>query len=143
MIQRIQSIFLLLAAGAGLGLLGLPFASTAQAQEGSALFADAQFLLNDNMVLLGLFVGGGALFLITIFLFRNRRLQMTLSLFGILLMVAGAAWGGYLFSQNIPDQAYDIKAGTALPLLGIIFAMLAYNRIKKDDKLVRSMDRLR
>lgn len=143
MIQRIQSIFLLLASGACLSLLGIPMATTGAVREQSTLFADARFELSDDGILLGLFLAGGALLFLAIFLFKNRRLQMTLSLFAVAVIVGGAAWGGYLFSRELPLPAYDIKLGAAMPLLSIVFALLAYNRIRKDETLVRSMDRLR
>jgi len=37
----------------------------------------------------------------------------------------------------------DFRLGSALPLLGIIFNLMAKRNISKDEELIRSMDRLR
>ena len=55
MIQRIQSIFLFLAAAALLGLFGLPFASTEEPVTASALFADQKYNILDHTAISVLF----------------------------------------------------------------------------------------
>ena len=74
MIQRIQTIFLLLASGASLGLFGLPFASGSDTAQ-NELLADGAFALNDHIGLMAAFAVAGALTLAAIFLFKNRGLQ--------------------------------------------------------------------
>lgn len=143
MIQRIQSIFLLLGSGACFSLLGLPVSDTETAVAGSQLFADRTFDVYDSPVLLGLFLGAGALLLIGIFLFRNRKLQMNLSWLGIALVVGGLGFGFYLLSQDAAQDAATFASGTVMPLLAIVFAYLAKVFIGKDERLVRSADRLR
>lgn len=146
MIQRIQSIFLLLAGSASLGVFGLPFARTAQAIEGSAIFDDAVYNVNDQLALMLLFGLSGALALLAIFLFRNRKLQMKLSLSALILNLGGLAFGLVYLLQEITDagkEAIQDGLGMYLPVIAIICGLLAYRFIKKDDKLVRSMDRLR
>jgi hypothetical protein len=146
MIQRIQSIFLLLAGGASLGLFGLPLAKTPQPIEESAIFADAVYNLNDQVALMVLFGLAGAMALIGIFLFRNRPLQMKVSLSALIINLGGLAFGAYYLSQNITEageKAIQDGLGMYLPLVSIFFAFLAYRFIRRDDKLVKSMDRLR
>jgi len=146
MIQRIQSIFLLLAGSASLGLFGLPLAKTAQPIEESAIFADAVYNLNDQVGLMVLFSLAGAMALLGIFLFRNRRLQMKVSLSALIINLGGLAFGAYYLSQNITEageKAIQDGLGMYLPLVAIFFAFLAYRFIRRDDKLVKSMDRLR
>ena len=143
MIQRIQTIFLLLAGGAALSLFALPFATTSEAKADSVLFADATFNIQDGPVMMGAFALAGLLLIATIFLFNNRKLQMTLTKVGLFITGVGVGVGAYHLSN---DQAVDVAEpalGIALPLLVVIFAYLAHRYINKDEKLVRSVDRLR
>lgn len=143
MIQRIQSLFLLLASGSCFSLFGLPVSDTDTAQAGSNLFADREFTLFDSPVLLGLFGLAGALLLLGIFLFRNRKLQMNLSWLSIALVVGGLGFGFFLLSQDSAQEAATFASGTIMPLIAVLFAYLAKVFINKDEKLVRSADRLR
>ena len=103
--------------------------------------------VQDNIVLLSITILGGLLALIAIFLYQNRPLQMKLSIF-VLILAIFLPLVAFLLIYNegtalasgtiITDQA-----GTYLPLVSIIFGFLAYNGIKKDETLVKSMDRLR
>jgi hypothetical protein len=144
MLQRIQTIFLALAAGASFGSMGMPFATTPEAAEASMLFADAAFTVQDHIALLALFAVGGALAVASIVLFKNRALQMRLSLLSFFALLAGSAFGIVLFVMDRQTAAgTSIALGAFLPLAALILLLLAYRFIKKDEKLVRSMDRLR
>jgi hypothetical protein len=144
MIQRIQSILLLLAAGASFGLFGLPFATGASAEQ-SPLLSDGVFNLNDHIGLLIAFAGAGALALIAILLFKNRPLQMKIALVSLLFILAGIGFSAYLLFTQASEvmSSLQLGIGAFLPILGIILIVLANRYIKKDEKLVRSMDRLR
>lgn len=149
MIQRIQSIYLALASGASLALFGLPFASTAEPVNESALFADSVYNISDHIVLTLLFAGAGLLALVTIFLFNNRSLQINLSRVAIVATIVGLILGVVLFlndsitknGDNLPDP--DDGLGIFLPIVAIVLLFLALRNIRKDDKLVKSADRLR
>ena len=146
MLQRIQSIFLLLAGAASLGLFGVPFATTPQAVEGSMLFADAAYNVQDQPALMVLFGLAGALALIGIFLFGNRLLQMRMSIFAFIANLIGVVLGVLFFMQNSNDVGGDSihdSLGAYLPIVAMILLLVAYRFINKDEKLVRSMDRLR
>lgn len=146
MLQRIQSVFLLLAGLASLSLFGAPFATTPQAVEGSTLFADAAYNIQDQPALMALFGLAGLLAIISIFLFRNRLLQMRMSIFAFIANLIGIVLGVLFFMQNsqdVGDKAIDDGIGLYLPVAAMILALVAYRFISKDEKLVRSMDRLR
>ena len=146
MIQRIQSIFLFLAAAAGFGLLSLPFATTAEAVATSALFADASYSVNDNIGLLVLFAVAGALALASIFLFNNRTLQQKIAQLSIVANVIGLVLTVILFWQDglmNSDVAINDGVGAYLPFVFLFFGVLALRAIRKDESLVKSMDRLR
>ena len=146
MIQRIQSIYLLLASAAGFGLLALPFATTPQTVETSALFADAIYNVNDNIALLVLFAVAGALALAAIFMFNNRKTQMKLAQIAIVANVVGLILAFILMLQdgaNLGTVDPDDGVGAYLPFGFLLFGILALRAIGKDEKLVKSMDRLR
>lgn len=146
MIQRIQTIFLFLAAAGIGGLFALPFTSSSEAVAESAILNDSTYNVYDDPVMMGLFGGAALMALIAIFLFKNRVLQMRMGLFSILLTIAASAWGIYLFfqeSEKLSGMQLSFGAGLALPLVSLILILVANRFIKKDEKLVKSMDRLR
>jgi len=145
MIQRIQSVLLLLAAAAVFALFKLPFGSSKTIAE-SALFNDGIFSIQDHVGLLGLFCAAGAIAFITIFLFNNRPLQLKLSRVAIIANVIGIILAAVLFMQDSNAMGAVVpkeELGLGLPILSIIFAALAIRFINKDENLVKSMDRLR
>ncbi len=145
MIQRIQTVFLLLAAIAFFLLFQFPFAISDIANPG--FLADKDFDIFDNIILIILTVLGGVIALISIFLYKNRPLQIKLSYFiiiiGILLILVAVVLF-YNEAANIFDKV-GIKDGLGLfmPFLAFIFGFLAAKFIRKDEKLIRSADRLR
>ena len=146
MIQRIQSIFLLLASAAGFGLFGLPFATTPKTVAESSLFSDAVYNLNDHVALLSLFAVAGGLALIAIFLFKNRPLQLNLTRLSIVANVVGLVIAVVFIMQdgtNLSGIEPNDGVGAYLPFAFLVFAILALRAIGKDEKLVKSMDRLR
>ena len=72
MIQRIQSLFLLLAAAAAFCLFRFPFANSSNSIEGSAIMNDSLYTIQDHVGLLALFCIAGGLAFVSIFLFNNR-----------------------------------------------------------------------
>ncbi|MGB3801828.1 MAG: DUF4293 domain-containing protein [Lewinella sp.] len=143
MIQRIQSIFLALAAFCSFGLFGTDAAETPSPVASSDIFADAQLTVYDSPVLIGGVAAAGAVLLLAIFLFRNRKLQGILCTVAIMLTVAYAAYGGLLWTQDSAADQAGAEFGVTLPVLAVIFAVLASRYIRKDERLVRSADRLR
>lgn len=149
MIQRIQSIFLLLASV----VLGLLFVKTFSfANIDSNLMGemgnDGKFNLYDN-VFLALINGISiAIFLLSIFLFKNRSQQQIMVRLGILLQVILIGIGIFLIVDNssigskiLNELSLDL--GIGLPLIAMLLGWLASRSIKKDENLVKSMDRLR
>ncbi len=139
---------LLLAALALGGLFILPFAKTAEPQE-TGIFSDAVYNLNDETVLLILTIVGIALALVTIGLFKNRKAQIRLGYIGAAICAAIPAAAILLMpDETAQDMAMSkiessFSAGIFVPAAALIFFLLASRFTKKDEKLVRSMDRLR
>jgi len=146
MIQRIQSLFLLLAAGSAFSLFALPFASTNNGVSTSSIFGDALYNINDHIGLLVLFCLAGGLAFIAIFLFNNRKTQLLVSRIAVVANIVGLALAIILFmndSQTLGNATPDDELGIGAPILFLIFGFLAMRFINKDEKLVRSADRLR
>lgn len=82
---------------------------------------------------------------ITIFLFRNRKIQLKLAA-GLVcitaLLILVLIWYAYTVSSEF-NAGLMYRVNLILPLLILIFSFLAYRNIRKDEKLVRSYDRLR
>jgi hypothetical protein len=142
MIQRIQSLWLLIVA------------LTAFATSRLTLYVgtlpnntELPFLLSANLLLAIVIIVLGILAVICLFLYKNRKLQFKLSVLGVIFSI------GFLFleyyvvenvfkpEKNIQTGSYQI--GALLPLVMVVFFFLAARGIYKDEKLVKSMNRLR
>ena len=145
MIQRIQSIFLLLSGISFFSLFGLPFATSTVAIPN--LFSDLVYNIQDSPILLVLTILGGIISVGAIFLFNNRGLQVRLSYLAtvtsILLLIVALL---LVYNERTTDAGAETITegfGIALPILSLIFSILAARYIGKDEYTVRSMDRLR
>lgn len=149
MIQRIQTVFLLLAAAAGFGQFALPYLSTEQGNPAATLPALSDNVVNpmDNPGLLGLCVLSGIVSVVAIFFFKNRPLQARLAGGAAVAAILLTVLAGFVVFQTVQQlpsggsTAYGV--GLALPVIALIFNWLAAKFIRKDEHLVRSADRLR
>ncbi len=88
----------------------------------------------------------GAIPFIAIFLFRNRKQQITLAYLAIIAVLGHFFWLYNTTKQVIGDfklQPENYGIGIILPSLTILFLIFAIKGIRKDERLVRSTDRLR
>jgi hypothetical protein len=149
MIQRIQTLFLILAAGSAAGQFFAPYLSAAEGNPSRTLpaMADGALTASDNPGMLGLCALVALLTLGAVFLYNNRPLQGRISAMAGIAALFGAALTGiqmYQTMQAAPEGGtLQMGAGIALPVLAILFTGLAGRYIRKDEKLVRSADRLR
>lgn len=136
MIQRIQTIYLLIAFII-MGILPFVFPLETSAA-GQKTFAMDHM---SDMILFGL---SAALSLITIFLFKNRKLQFVLGRLNIILNLILLGLFVYHSLSLSGEVATSEKGiGMFLPIFSIVFLVLANKAIKKDEDLVKSVDRLR
>ncbi len=148
MIQRIQTVWLFMAAIAGLLILFFPIAEL--------LSGGAKYLLDfndikadDGTVVKTAYAYTGVLGVsilinvITIFLYKNRTLQMRLCVYNSLLVIALVGLSGFFAYQAVPDSEVTLGISAFIPFIMFILNMMARNGIKKDEKLVRSVDRIR
>lgn len=142
MIQRIQTIFLLLASASFGGLFLLPLATSDQPT--TMFLSDRVYDITDHPALLGLTLLGVVLGLIAIFLFKKRPAQVKLGYMVIVLAIL-LPLAAFLLFMNESAAAVQVsdEPGMILPAGAILFGALAVHFIRKDEKLVKSMDRLR
>lgn len=145
MIQRIQTIFLFFAAACFAILFMVPMATSDKPT--AQFLADQVYTIQDQMVLMGLTVLGALIALFAIFLFNNRKLQVKLGYVLIVLAILLPVAAFIFLSNDTANQDatahIEKQWGMFIPAASILFAGLAINYIRKDDKLVKSMDRLR
>jgi hypothetical protein len=145
MIQRIQSVFLLLCSASFFGLFGVPFATSSVSLP--ELFSDMVYNVSDNIILLILCILGGIISLGAIFLYNNRGLQLKMSYVATMLSILLPLTAFLLVYNEGTGSAnadkIDDAPGLYLPLLGLVFSVLAARFIQKDENTVKSMDRLR
>lgn len=144
MIQRIQSIYLLIATVLSGGLI---FPLNLWITEQGIEFYALDSLSSDNLVLASVFVlfmASALLTLITIFQFKKRQLQFVLGRLTILINFILVGILVY-FAQNLSGemQVSEKGIGLLIPIFTIVFVALANKAIKKDEELVKSVDRLR
>ncbi|WP_108823480.1 DUF4293 domain-containing protein [Dysgonomonas sp. Marseille-P4361] len=152
MIQRIQTIFLLLTA---IFMASAVFCPLFEIVEGGKLALTFHSfgigkMFNAEYPTWGILTFGiisSLLAFINIFLFKKRKLQINIALITALSIVvyfiATLVYLNAYLSKLESDYNLNIQFGIILPVLALIFDLLAMTRIKKDEKLVKSLDRIR
>ena len=138
MIQRIQSIYLLVASVLQGLLFVVPFATSDQPSPG--ILEDSRFDIYDDFILLVIVSLCVAISVISIFLFRNRNLQASICVLAALLSCGLLFWIGFSAYQ-LPGSI--TISGLIIPCIAVLPLMLARHSILKDERLVKSADRLR
>ncbi len=144
MIQRIQTVWLLLAMACAVLLLYFPVWQIFDGGiEGGmdVVGAGTHFFLLPFAPILFIFHS------IAIYSFKNRKRQLNFCNIDILLFIIYLI--AVLIILQTENQIFsdfhlgDFRFGALLPIIGIILNLMAKRGIKKDEELVRSMDRLR
>ena len=136
MIQRIQSIWLLLASACAFASFKFPYYSGTNAKG----LSPYQLNASENFLLMATTAVVGALALFNIFLFKKRTLQLRLCVLGILL----EALLIFLYYRQVKTFTQGTYALTAILHSVIVIAFfLAARGIHKDEKMIKDSDRLR
>lgn len=153
MIQRIQTVFLLLTVAAQGFFLGMPLARFLMVNDMAInLFAtgfknaDSGEMALSTEALLFLACAILTLSIITIFLYKKRILQIRFCIYNMLLnvgMIGLLIFQIYTFAKNNPVTAQSFTPALAIPLAIIILLYLAFRGIRKDEVLVKAYERLR
>jgi glucan phosphoethanolaminetransferase (alkaline phosphatase superfamily) len=136
MIQRIQSVWLLLASACAFLSMKFPFFYISA----NPTTNSDQYNATHNMILLILTSVSGTLCLFTIFVFKQRKLQLWLT---ILAIVISALNIFLYFNYKKDNPGGGLALTSVFAFLIPIFLILAVRGISKDQKLIKSMDRLR
>ena len=153
MLQRIQTIYLMIIVGLLIGFIYLPIAElvSGNLQVINLDLAHSFVLKEITIVKVSLRVAQTLAWMlivistITIFLFKNRKKQMLLCvLSAILLVILNLVSLFFVYSiETNTGLAAHYRCTIVLPLVGLVVSFLAYRGIKKDEQLVKSYDRLR
>jgi hypothetical protein len=159
MIQRVQSVLLAIIATLMVAVLFLPlYVKVDEVSKEQLLLTAQQIVRTDSAgaVLSSqnvIYVGGLALIaagisVYSLISFRNRKMQLWLG-FANTLVIAGFLGLTFYHSAITIEQNIGLKSlgtreiGFYLPLVALIFNYAANRLIRSDEKLVRSMDRIR
>lgn len=136
MIQRIQTIYLFLAA---VITGGLPFVFYLWKNTSNSII----YAVNKPIVL-GIFIGAALMSIAAIFMFKNRKSQFILNRLNIILnFILLIVLVYQSLSLSGETEVSEKGIGMLLPILSIVLLVLANKAIKKDEDLVKSVDRLR
>lgn len=131
-IQRIQTLWLLLALGATIVVALRPF---------SWLGVEPVFVA-DFPVLAVLTWLIACLLFINIFTFKNLKLQKSVSLLSLVLMVILAIVGFIYQARLMPEAVPEWGGGVLFLIVAAFFDVLAYRGMARDQKKLRNSDRL-
>jgi hypothetical protein len=141
MIQRIQTLWLLLSTACAALFIYLPV------YKGIFLNGTWQAVsISENLFLLSGATVSGCIGLITIFLFKKRKVQKRLIMLNVLLTIGVFVAQYYLieiFKKDIGIIQGDWEMTAILPLFILVFHVFAYRGIAADEKLLSSADRMR
>ena len=155
MIQRIQTVYLLLVAGLFIALMFLPLADV---RSGDMVFSfdiaglntltEPSVLTSSTWPLIVLVAIMALLSLVAVFMYKKRILQIRICVFNSLLTIGFCIlFGLYLWrfakSPDLPDFKVSMQVWAAFPIISLILNYLAIRKIGSDEALVRSLDRLR
>ena len=128
MLQRIQSVYMLIAFISSIFYSYLAYTS---------LFKEnTLFAISGGIISL--------LILINIFLYKNRKLQIKLNnlvIFVLIVLLGLSIYQVGLLSGEKSFSEKDIKL--LVPVISIVFLLIANKYIKRDERLVKSVDRIR
>jgi hypothetical protein len=155
-IQRIQTLYLL-AAGVLMALM-LFFPLAEVAADGRSFytvysrgwfFHEGGETVDMAMPTWPVFILVGVLVLLplfTLFLYRKRKLQIRISVYCIILAfgLIGLIYYFFLIGfRQLDEPAYAFRFPLIVPVIFIVLMYLAFRGIRKDEILVRSLDRIR
>ena len=156
MIQRKQTLFLLLAVIASVVMFFFPLAHFIGEKDSIVLYVQKVYsLVPDHQLSYGLTFLLSLLIpnifvilfsLIAVFLYKNRKLQMRiiqLNVFVEVLFIALFFFYDVNVLQTAAGSAPDYNIGAMMSPIAMVFLVLAYYGVRSDERLVRSADRLR
>ncbi|MCC8142958.1 MAG: DUF4293 domain-containing protein [Tannerellaceae bacterium] len=153
MLQRIQTVYLLIIVALTTAMLFLPLANLQMDGAfykldvlGVSTLTSPSELVYPVWSLFALVAIIIVVALVSIFLYKKRMLQIRLCVFNALLMLGFYGLVAFLLwnmKSEIVDFAFNLKIALAFPIISLILDYLAIRNIGADEALVRSLNRLR
>lgn len=159
MIQRVQTLFLLAVAGFLSAILFLPMWREVSTLSGDKATLNSyeltyvngntgEVLLQQPTYYIAIVIGLSiAVAIWSIFMYKNRLMQVKLGMINSLIMAAALGLSLYFIMKSeplvVPTQQGEYEIGFYMFIGSMISNLLANRFIRKDEKLVRSVDRLR
>ena len=144
MVQRIQSLYLFFSSIISLGLIFVfELWVNVDKIEFFAMDLFDETYLTYNVVPI-LFLLSGLMSLMSLSLFKTRLKQFILNRFNILInLILLGVLIYHLLTLSGEAEVSEKGIGVLLPIIVIVLLVLANKAIKKDEDLVKSVDRLR
>jgi len=155
MVQRIQTVYLLIVAALFIALMFLPLAIV---NSGGDTFTFELMGLVSPTQPTEIAFSTWPLFCLTaiislisvsnIFLYKKRVLQMRICVYNTLIIIGFCIlFGFYLWQMEksaiLQDMSFTLRIWASFPIISIILNYLAIRNIGADEALVRSLERLR
>jgi glucan phosphoethanolaminetransferase (alkaline phosphatase superfamily) len=156
MIQRIQTVFLLVSFVASLLMFFFPIAWYYGEMNTIAFYLhqlkdsvpDNQPLYNDYfllpLILVNLLIAAASVYALLSFRALSRQLKVIkFGIFAAIIMIAALF---FFYTDHISKTVHtpaQYEFGVFLPLISLVFFLLASRSVQRDIKLIRSVDRLR
>jgi hypothetical protein len=146
MIQRKQTLWLFLAALLSAGVFYFDLYTAHSTVAGVDTVSRLRVVDNFPSLLLALVMC--CLPLISIFMFQHRKRQVNLTMISMVDtagFMALTLWRvpDFISHLPVPPTSSNYWIGSVLPVIAFVFLILAIIGVRKDEKLVRSVDRLR
>lgn len=149
MIQRIQSVYLLIVAILSVIVISSSLGSFIGADNSITEFTNLSLVAQDGTedyrpwALFAIQMISAIISLVTIFLYKKRMLQIRLTLFNIILTIGYyVAFVTFIFMLK-GDATFVPSWIVCLPFIAIVLDWLAIRAIGKDEMLVKAYERLR
>ena len=147
MIQRIQSIYILVAGILTATLLKLKFADLIVNDElltfsAKGIFSETEQIFNGLPLMIFIAVIA-VLHLVIIVLYKKRILQIRLLVFTIIVLLGLFGLFFYFTYMGFENAKVAFQPSVAFPIAAAILDFLAIRAIGKDEALIRSLNRIR
>lgn len=140
MIQRIQTLWLIIASALGFASLKIAFFSGNILVDNVKQFQRFTAMSNLLLMILTVVVAVGSL--VAVFLYKNRKLQNRITTGMLMLSVLNLVLYFLDTKQFIPTD-WSLQLTALVAFLIPVFLFLAIRGISRDEKLMKSLDRLR
>jgi hypothetical protein len=141
MIQRIQSLWLLISAALAAVYVNFPVF------KGMLMNSEVVTIrIREHLTLFALSVIAGIISFVAIFLFKNRKQQKALIILNTLLCTGIFATQYFIVEERkveISIAQGDWQLIALIPLFMVILLLFSYQNIRADEKLLSSADRMR